>query len=204
MQFSLVKCYRFSTLLQGRFIIKFILHNATKLLHLLFNFLTIYHWVKNKQLQAPFHCNYCVAGYDKTSQGEGRIVMTYVPSHLYHILFELLKACIYKCRNWVRKAHWKWWSEDVKWLEGPIVLLVHCIGRRNLLTADHEAKAHKIKASTAGGYDHKVWYWHFYGHVSLCVLLCHRTLWELLSSFTVNPRNCRRLKYWYVKAMKTL
>jgi len=38
-------------------------------------------------------CNFCITGYDKTLEGDERIVMTYVPSHLYHILFELLKVC---------------------------------------------------------------------------------------------------------------
>jgi len=31
--------------------------------------------------------------YEKTAEADERIVMTYVPSHLYHILFELLKVC---------------------------------------------------------------------------------------------------------------
>ena len=35
---------------------------------------------------------HCITGYDKTLDADERILMTYVPSHLYHILFELLKV----------------------------------------------------------------------------------------------------------------
>lgn len=36
----------------------------------------------------------CHFGYDKTLDADERILMTYVPSHLYHILFELLKNAL--------------------------------------------------------------------------------------------------------------